>query len=103
MYPQRSSDVSHRFGDVMQQVGFLIGLAEVAFDADFRRALAMLDAGRVPTPPVVAFRAETPNKSTPATRKDQTPSRDLRDARALLASISSLPLLLPGRLPHETP
>jgi hypothetical protein len=63
----------------------------------------MLDAGRVPTPPVVAFRANTPEQNAPATRKDQAPSRDLRDARALLASINSLPLLLPGRLPHETP
>ena len=63
-----------------------------------RRALAMLDAGRMPVKPVVDFGIE---KQHAAPRRD-APSRDLRDARALLASIRSLPLLLPGPLPHET-
>ncbi len=68
-----------------------------------RRALAMLDADRIPTPPVVGFGADKPPALIPAKPRDHAPSRDLRDARALLASIRSLPLLLPGRLPHETP
>lgn len=68
-----------------------------------RRALAMLDADRTPTPPVVGFAADKSRTDIPAKPRDQAPSRDLRDARALLASIRSLPLPLPGRLPHETP
>lgn len=65
-----------------------------------QRALAMLDAGRTRTPPVIDFRTDHPKAA--ATPND-APARDLRDARALLASIRSLPPLLPGRLPHETP
>ena len=73
-----------------------------------RRALAMLDAGRVPVPPVVGFDADNPGPDNPradasAMPRSHAPARDLRDARALLASIHSLPLLLPGPLPHETP
>lgn len=65
-----------------------------------QRALAMLDVGRTHTPPVIDFRTDHPKADlTP----DDPPVRDLRDARALLASIRSLPPLLPGRLPHETP
>ena len=67
-----------------------------------RRALALLDAGRVPAPPVVGFRIDnTANETT--TPRGRAPARDLRDARALLASIRALPPLLPGPLPHETP
>ena len=66
------------------------------------RALALLDAGRMPAPPVVGFRIEhTTNPA--ATPRSRAPARDLRDARALLASIRALPRLLPGPLPHETP
>lgn len=67
-----------------------------------RRALALLDAGRAPTSPVVGFRSDdTPIAST--TPRDRAPARDLRDARALLDSIRALPPLLPGSRPHETP
>lgn len=68
-----------------------------------RRALVLLDAGRMPAPPVVGFRAD--NLATPASTKPRglAPARDLRDARALLASIRALPPLLSGPLPHETP
>lgn len=65
-----------------------------------QRALAMLDASRIPTPPVIDFRTDNPKA---AVTNDDAPARDLRDARALLASIRSIPLLLPGPLPHETP
>ncbi len=65
-----------------------------------RRALALLDAGRSPVMPVVGFRTEIPAPTTP---RGRAPARDLRDARALLASICALPPLLSGPLPHETP
>lgn len=68
-----------------------------------RRALAMLDAGRTPIPPVVRLATDTPTPAMPTSRRSHAPARDLRDARALLASIRALPLLLPGPLPHETP
>jgi NAD(P)-dependent dehydrogenase (short-subunit alcohol dehydrogenase family) len=64
-----------------------------------QRALAMLDPGRTRTPPVIDYRTDDPKA---AVAHDDAPARDLRDARALLASIRPLPLL-PGRLPHETP
>lgn len=67
-----------------------------------RRALALLDAGRSPVMPVVGFRIDNTTHST-ATPRGRAPARDLRDARALLASIRALPPLLPGPLPHETP
>ena len=67
-----------------------------------RRALALLDAGRMPAPPVVGFRIDNTTSSA-TTPRDRAPARDLRDARALLASIRALPPLLPGPLPHETP
>lgn len=63
-----------------------------------QRALAMLDTRRTPTPPVIDFRTDTPKATV---THDDAPVRVLRDARALLASICSLPL--PGCLPHETP
>jgi len=62
-----------------------------------RRALAMLDDAHARRSPVVEFRGDT----RPAPQSFVA-ARDLRDARALLASIPSLPPLLPGRLPHET-
>lgn len=65
-----------------------------------QRALAMLGADRTRTPPIVDLRTDDPKA---AVAHDDAPVRDLRDARALLASIRSLPPLLPGRLPHETP
>jgi NAD(P)-dependent dehydrogenase (short-subunit alcohol dehydrogenase family) len=65
-----------------------------------RRALAMLDAGHVRRSPVVEFR-DAPARPPTSPR---TPSaRELRDARALLASIRARPPLLPGPLPHELP
>jgi NAD(P)-dependent dehydrogenase (short-subunit alcohol dehydrogenase family) len=67
-----------------------------------RRALALLDAGRMPAPAVVGFRADNANNAITSPR-GRAPARDLRDARALLASIRALPPLLPGPLPHETP
>lgn len=67
-----------------------------------RRALAMLDAEHSPTPPVVGLGTGTPRTAVAAQAPGRAPSRHLRDARALLASIPALPLL-PGRLPHETP
>lgn len=65
-----------------------------------QRALAMLDADRTRMAPVIDYRRD---HSTPPAAAPGTPARDLRDARALLASIPSLPLSLSGRLPHETP
>jgi NAD(P)-dependent dehydrogenase (short-subunit alcohol dehydrogenase family) len=67
-----------------------------------RRALSLLDAGRIPAPPVVGFRTDNATNSITSPR-GRAPARDLRDARALLASIRALPPLLPGPLPHETP
>ena len=67
------------------------------------RALALLDARRTPAPPVVGFRTDIAATTTSTTPCDRAPARDLRDARALLASIRALPALLPGPLPHETP
>lgn len=68
-----------------------------------RRALALLDAGRMPAPPVVGFRTDNHESNASSTTRGRSPTRDLRDARALLASIRALPLLLPGPLPHEAP
>jgi NAD(P)-dependent dehydrogenase (short-subunit alcohol dehydrogenase family) len=67
-----------------------------------QRVLAMLDAGRTPTAPVTGLNDDPPALARAATRAHAA-SRDLRDARALLASIGSLPPLQTGRLPHETP
>lgn len=61
-----------------------------------QRALAMLDAGRTRTPPVIDFRTDNPTAAAPP---DDAPVRDLRDARALLASIRSLPPS-PARTPY---
>lgn len=68
-----------------------------------RRALALLDAGRVPAAAVVGFRTDAPATTASTPPRGRAPARDLRDARALLASIHALPPLLPGPLPHETP
>jgi len=68
-----------------------------------RRALALLDAGRMPASPVVGFRTDNHESNASSTTRGRSPARDLRDARALLASIRTLPLLLPGPLPHEAP
>jgi NAD(P)-dependent dehydrogenase (short-subunit alcohol dehydrogenase family) len=68
-----------------------------------RRALAMLEDGHMPSPPVVGFSAGNPRTDVPAPSPARASSRDLRDARALLTSIRSHPLLQTGRLPHETP
>ncbi|HSD15804.1 MAG TPA: SDR family oxidoreductase [Thermomonas sp.] len=67
-----------------------------------RRALALLDADRMPAAPVVGFRGDLPATTAASTPRGRAPARDLRDARALLASIRALPPLLPGPLPHET-
>jgi len=76
-----------------------------------RRALAMLDAGRdaavaavvelqgQPAPP--ARRAMSRGQPPPHTI-DHMPARELRDARALLASLYALPPLSPGHLHDET-
>jgi NAD(P)-dependent dehydrogenase (short-subunit alcohol dehydrogenase family) len=68
-----------------------------------RRALAMLEDGQMPGPPVVGFSAGTPRSDAPVRPSGDASSRHLRDARALLTSIRSHPLLQTGRLPHETP
>jgi hypothetical protein len=68
-----------------------------------RRALAMLEDGQMPGPPVVGFSAGNPRTDVRAPPPGRASSRDLRDARALLTSIRSHPLLQNGRLPHETP
>jgi NAD(P)-dependent dehydrogenase (short-subunit alcohol dehydrogenase family) len=68
-----------------------------------RRALAMLEDGQMPGPPVVGFSAGTPRADAPARPPGDASSRHLRDARALLGSIRSPSLLQTGRLPHETP
>jgi hypothetical protein len=52
---------------------------------------------------VVDFRTDNLATTASNTPRGRAPARDLRDARALLASIRALPPLLPGPLPHETP
>lgn len=74
-----------------------------------RRALAMLDAGReapASAPAIVGF---APSPSAPGGKPssvsshalDHVPARELRDARALLSSLSVLPPTSPGILHDE--
>lgn len=68
-----------------------------------QQAISMLAASGQPAAPIVRFPTTNPRPTASAPRRAMAiPARDLRDARALLSTLSSAPPANPGILHDET-